>query len=239
MNPQTKMNNSTIIFLNNTAVDALHAGDLENGFKILSQAFFATVRDRHLTHNLSSAAGSSSSLEFCIQDCSRNLSRAVEKRNDMLSPSSDDSSQFLCLNFLRMQIPSDEQSRENIDQLCSCAVAWALGYNLSVIYAIMGSLRASGGNMLFKKALRMLMPIKRQVMLQRSSSAFWTNLKLCVLNNYICIQRECGAIDVTLSVQAMEKLLVLSRPHLDPIDVKKFYLSVQFLTICPANAAAA
>jgi len=237
--PTIKITNSAIIFMNNAAVDALHAGDLEKGFKILSQAFYSTIKDRHQTHNLTSAAGSSSSLEFCLQDCSRNLQRAVEKRNAMLSPPSDDSSQFLCLTFLRMEIPSDDESRDKVDQLCSCAVAWALGYNLSTIYAVMGALRASGGNMLFKKARRMLMPIKRQVLLHQSNSSFWTNLKLCILNNFICMQRECGMIDVALAVQAMEKLLVQSRRHLNPIDVKKFYLSVQFLNVCPSIAAAA
>ena len=44
------MCNSEIIYQNNLAVDCLHAGDVENGLKILSRAFFDSVRDRHQRH---------------------------------------------------------------------------------------------------------------------------------------------------------------------------------------------
>lgn len=128
--PQTKpalltMNNSVAISLNNSAVDALYAGDLQKGFKVLSHTFFDIIRERHVRHQLSlEGPKGSSSLEFSLQNCSRELSRRLS-----LGPSStSDSHRFLCLNFLRMEIPSSGEGREKVDRLCSCAVAWALGF---------------------------------------------------------------------------------------------------------------
>lgn len=105
----------------------------------------------------------------------------------------------------------------------------------------MGLQKGSHGVAYMKKALRTLAPIKRQIMLQRSNSLFWTNLKLSILNNYICMMRECGSsMDVKETVAAMQALLMQSRSHLDPTDVRKFYLSIQLLDICsPCIAAAA
>ncbi len=230
-----KMDNTDMIYLNNAAIDALHAGDITKGFKILSQTFEQSVRERHHRHNLK--ATRAATLEFCLQDCSRNLERALHLRNTI----SDDSCQFLCLNFLRMEIPSDKEERQVVNQLCNCAIAWALRYNISIVYTIMGFQRNLGAaNIYFKRALRILQPIKRQVMLQESKSAFWTNLKLCILNNDICIQREVGnPVDVVSSVKAMETLLLQSRRHLDPMDVKKYYLSMHFLNLGTSVAAAA
>lgn len=113
--------------------------------------------------------------------------------------------------------------------------------SLSIVYALMGFQRSGSthGTTLMKKALRTLLPIKRQIMLQKSNSPFWTNLKLSILNNYICILRECGTMDVKPSVMAMQELLAKSRTHLDPMDVKKFYLSIQFMDVFTCIAAAA
>lgn len=113
--------------------------------------------------------------------------------------------------------------------------------SLSIAYALMAFQRgnSSQGIALMKKALRTLSPIKRQIMLQKSNSPFWTNLKLSILNNYIWILRECGTLDVKPTVMAMVELLARSRSHLDPIDVKKFYLSIQFMDVTTCMAAAA
>lgn len=119
------MSNSVAIQLNNAAVDALYAGDLEMGFKILSHTFFDAIRNRHKLHRLTlEGAKGSTSLEFSLQDCSRELLRRINRSQATL----DGSHSFLCLNFLRMEIPSDSEGRARADQLCSCAVAWALGY---------------------------------------------------------------------------------------------------------------
>lgn len=119
------MSNSIAIQLNNAAIDALYVGDIEKGFKILSHTFFDSIRNRHKLHRLTMDGDKeSSSLEFSIQDCSQELSRRLN-----LSPAATQGSHsFLCLNFLRMEIPRDSEGRERVDQLCSCAVAWALGY---------------------------------------------------------------------------------------------------------------
>jgi hypothetical protein len=143
-----------------------------------------------------------------------------------------------------MEFPSDTKSAQRgADELCNCVVvAWALGYNLSVVYALMGFQRESKieSGIYFKKALRMLQPIKRQVLLQKSQSSFWTNLKLCMLNNHICLNNEIeNQVEVVSSVRAMAGLLVQSRGRLDPVDVRKYYLSMQFLTVRPSTAAAA
>lgn len=227
------MNNTDIIFLNNAAIDALHAGDIYKGFKILSQTFDHSSRNRHHVHNLT--ASGAASLEFCLQDCSRNLQTTLHLRNTVC----DDSCPFLCLNFLRMEVPNTKEDRRVVNQLCNCAITWALRYNLAIVYTIMGFQR-NGGVIYFKRALRILYPIKRQVVLQQSKSPFWTNLKLSILNNEICMQREVGhAVDISTSVKAMETLLSQSRRYLDPIDVKKYYLSMQFLNLCPSVAPAA
>lgn len=234
------MCNSEIIYQNNLAVDCLHAGDVENGLKILSRAFFDSVRDRHQRHNLSVAG--ETSLEFSLQDCSCNLRRALDRQATSSWTGGDDSSQqYLSLNFLRMDFPASSQ--QGIDQLCSCAVTWAVAYNLSIVYALVGFLRGAnsktGGRALFKKAMHILLPIKKQVLMQQSTSPFWTNVKLSILNNYICMLRECGTMDIASSVQSMEELLARSRSHLDPVDVKNFYLSMQFLNVCSSAAPAA
>lgn len=234
------MKNRHIIFLNNSAVDALHAGDIAQGFTILSKTFFMSVRNKHRSHNLSAAPGGNDrGLEFCLQDCSRNLERVLNKWF------SDDEScrSLLCLNFLRMEIPScDSQALEAIDELCSCTVAWALGFNLSCAYALLGYLSRNpqDGRTYFKKSLRMLGPIKRQVLLQQTQAPFWTYLKLCILNNYACINSETqNEAERASTVRAMDRLLVKSHLVMDPIDVKKFYLSIQFLNMCNSFAAAA
>ena len=94
---------------------------------------------------------------------------------------------------------------------------------------------------MLKKSIRILLPIKKQVMLQRSTSAFWTNLKLSMLTNTICIIRECGtkAIDFAPSIRTMEELLTKARSQLDPVDVKRYYFSMQFLNASHETAAAA
>lgn len=240
----SKMNNTDIIQLNNSAVDALHAGLIEKGFKILSQTFYLSVRDRHQQHTLSSPKGSAvSGLEFSLQDCSRNIQQALRRSRPSESSSGHgDLGQFLCLHFLRIEIPTDEEDQHCVNQLCNCAVAWALGYNLSIVYSLIGYQgKSQASYQCFKKASRVLAPIKRQVMLQNATSPFWTNLKLCVLNNHICLQKEIGnsPVDITMSVQVMEKLLRTSRAHIDPMDVKKYYLSMQFLNAMTCLAAAA
>jgi hypothetical protein len=119
------MSNSVAIQLNNAAVDALYAGDLEKGFKILSHTFFDAIRNRHKLHKLTlEGSNGNCSLEFALQDCSRELSRRLNRSCATL----DGSHSFLCLNFLRMEIPTGSEGRQRVDQLCSCAVAWALGY---------------------------------------------------------------------------------------------------------------
>lgn len=116
--------------------------------------------------------------------------------------------------------------------------------SLSIIYALMGFQRQSScgqGRTLLSKALRTLQPIKRQILFQSSTSPFWTNLKLSILNNYVCIARECGKSvgSVLVDMRAMEKLLVQSRAHVDPVDLRKFYLSLQFMNVCTTVASAA
>jgi hypothetical protein len=113
-------------------------------------------------------------------------------------------------------------------------------FSLSTVYALMAFHRGSTqGVALMTKALRTLAPIKRQIMLQKSNSPFWSNLKLSILNNYICMLKECGTTDVKPTVLAMRELLARTRTHLDPTDVKKFYLSIQFLDVFTCVAAAA
>lgn len=247
------MDNTEIIHLNNSAVDALHAGFIEKGFGILSQAFaITTIRNRHVHHRLGSKTAAAS-LEFSLQDCSRNIERILQKR----PRAGHDASQFLCLNLLRLQIPSNESGSpeeaarhaDGVNQMCSCSVAWALGFNLSLVYAVMGF--QTGSRTYFKKAMRILVPIKRQVLLQTSQSAFWINLKLCILNNYTCLLQELlnnenittGAtsvsVEVMRAVHAMGQLLKFSRPLVDPADVRKYYLSMQFLNTPTCMAAAA
>lgn len=75
--------------------------------------------------------------------------------------------------------------------------------------------------------------------LQPSSSPFWTNLKLSILNNYIWILKERGSIDIGSSVMAMQEILTKSRSHMDLVDIKRFYLSLQFLKNSTSVAAAA
>ena len=93
--------------------------------------------------------------------------------------------------------------------------------------------------MFAKKALRVLAPIKRQTMLQKSTSPFWTNLKLSILNNFICLQRQLGVMNVRTTVLEMRALLVQAGGDLDPVDKRRFYLSIQFLDVCNTVAAAA
>jgi hypothetical protein len=232
------MTNAGIIFMNNSAVDSLNAGDIANAYKLLTRIFSHSIRHKHSTHNLKPPANDGRGLEFSLQDCSKYLARAMNKGQ----PDDYSCQSFFCLNFLRIDLPPGEPARRSVEGLCNCSIVWALGYNLALVHALIGFQRGYNciGKRSFTKSLRMLGPIKRQIMLQTSQSPFWTNLKLCILNNHMCINSEIqNQAEVACTVRTMGGLLVHSRDHLDPIDVKKYYLSIQFLNISNSFAAAA
>lgn len=126
------MTNSSYIEKNNRGVDALYAGDLPRGYQILSQVFFECVKNRHTAHQLKmESRGVKTSVEFALQDCSRGLLRSIEATRGLSRPGDvhgdpSGSRTFLALNFLRIEIPAG--STEQVNDLCSCAVAWALGH---------------------------------------------------------------------------------------------------------------
>lgn len=235
------MKNSIAIELNNIAVSALSTGDLHRGHSILSRTFSETTYKRHSVHNLSAKDGKppARTLEFSLQDCSQNLVRYMNKSCSSVNCS--ESHRWLSLSFLSIEIPEGVEGKAYVEQLCSCSVSWAIGYNLSLVYTLLSFLKAphAGGSLLLRKALRILIPIKRQMELQPSSSPFWTNLKLSILNNYIWILKERGSIDIGSSVMAMQEILTKSRSHMDLVDIKRFYLSLQFLKNSTSVAAAA
>jgi hypothetical protein len=101
--------------------------------------------------------------------------------------------------------------------------------SLAIVYAMIGSQQGGGsGNSYLKKSLKLMGLIERQIMQRQHASPFWSILKLSILNNRICVLREC-AIDVRKYLMAMKWLLDKSRGVLDAIDVRRFYLSLQFL----------
>jgi hypothetical protein len=117
---ENKTMNSISIQLNNSAVDALYAGHLFKGFKILSRAFLDAARRRHRMHTMASS-DSESALRFSLKDCAATLTSYLRTSHSSI----EGTQRFLCLKFLRIEIkPVDESA----DQLCSCAVTWALGY---------------------------------------------------------------------------------------------------------------
>jgi hypothetical protein len=94
------------------------------------------------------------------------------------------------------------------------------------------------GNGYLKKSLKLMGMIERQVKKWQHSIPFWSMLKLSILNNRICVLREC-AIDVRTYTMAMKRLLDKSRGVLDAIDVRRFYLFLQLLDQDRIHAATA
>lgn len=254
------MNISDFVQRNNLAIDCLTAGEMEKASRLLSETFFRAIKDKHDHHALHARNPNASSLEYALQDCSiplrRVLSRTRENSRSRNEEHGSDTHIFLSLNLLR--IGASHMTDDQVDRLCTCSVSWVLGYNLSIVYALLGCQRAASTSIssasvyYFKRAARLLLPIKRQILLQTSNSAFWVNVKLCVLNNTICILKECGSSsssfgnstmsgsrDLACTIQSMEQLLHRSQKMLRPIDIKRFYMSVQFLNAGNGMAAAA
>lgn len=229
------MRNTLLVHLNNAAIDYLNVGNINEAQNVLCRAFNASIRHSHQRHNLE-ASKQDMSLEYVLQDCFQPLHRRVRGCENTVS---SELYRFLSLNFIRIE--TSHLTEESVDLFCSCALSWAIGYNLSVVYSLVGLLRGikTGGESFLKRASRILMPIRRQILLQHSTSTFWLSVKLCVLNNSICILREIGSSDLSLVLRTMEELLDKSRPHLRPLDVKNFYLSIQFMNVGNSYAAAA
>jgi hypothetical protein len=112
--------NSISVQLNNSAVDALHAGHLFKGFTILSHAFLDAARRRHKIH-IMAPLDSESTLQFSLKDCAATLTPYLRTSHSSM----EGTQRFLCLKFLRIEISPVDESTDN---LFSCAVTWALGY---------------------------------------------------------------------------------------------------------------
>lgn len=118
----TKMSNSVLIHLNNVAIDYLNVGEILKAQKILTQAFHDSIRQSHRNHNLETR-NKNLGLEYLLQDCFHPLQRGLNGCDTLVTSNSH---LFLSLNFVRIE--TSHLSPAVVDQLCTCALSWALGY---------------------------------------------------------------------------------------------------------------
>ncbi len=118
----TAMSNSILIHLNNTAIDHLNCGEVYKAQRILTQAFYGSIRQSHRQHILEPSI-EKMGFEYMLQDCFRPLQRCFPRSNSFAS---SDPHLFLSLNFVRIE--TSHLSLECVDRFCTCALSWALGY---------------------------------------------------------------------------------------------------------------
>lgn len=123
--------NSIAMQLNNSAIDALDAGDLTRGFNILLKACADQSRlgkqehchRGHRKHGLNRKPGTKNQdhiFEYIFEDCSSLLALHNRGENVAVCPHN-----MLCLKFLRLGSPL---TKRQLDSMCSCGVSWVLGY---------------------------------------------------------------------------------------------------------------
>eukprot|EP00934_Nitzschia_sp_Nitz4_P001305 Nitzschia sp. Nitz4//scaffold5_size260463//95391//96238//NITZ4_000971-RA/size260463-augustus-gene-0.9-mRNA-1//1//CDS//3329555307//1305//frame0 len=222
------------IQLNNHAVEALYAGDLDKGYRLLLHTF---VQSRKRSANHQQTEQEAKPLEFLLKDCSRGLSLYAKTKSDLEKDTGN--FRFLSMTFLKVDRGWEGCSLD-LNAESHHPMVWALEYNLAVTCALIGMLRgvAHGGKVYLRKSLQIMSSAKRHVMMHNVNSPFWINLKLAVLNNFIFAAKEYDKLDVSKCMALMEELLRSQRSHLDPVDIKKFYFSLQFMgstvTLAPA-----
>lgn len=118
-------------------------------------------------------------------------------------------------------------------------------HSLSILCAFVGLRIPDSRSYYLRKSLALLGPIHRTILKRRSTSLFWSTLKLSVLNNYALVMKECS-MDTQRVVLAMEILLqrTIDAKKVEPDDASMFQRNLESLqrhrfqcTITVASAA--
>ncbi len=120
-----------------------------------------------------------------------------------------------------------------------------LSTSLSILCAFVGLRIPESNSYYMKKSLALLGPIHRTILKRRSTTMFWSTLKLSVLNNYALVLKECS-MDTQKVTIAMGILLqrTIDARKVHPNDAKIFQRNLETLqrlrfefTITVASAA--
>lgn len=117
--------------------------------------------------------------------------------------------------------------------------------SLSILCAFVGLRISDSSSYYLRKSLALLGPIHRTILKRRSTTVFWSTLKLSVLNNYALVLKECE-MDTQRVTLAMEILLqkTIDAKKVHPNDAKVFQRNLETLqrlrfeyTVTVASAA--